>query len=65
MGIPRSWLYEIVTYDAADLLGGIIGVVSTALSWNRAETETFAKLVFDSTSGSTEARIQQNQNLRR
>lgn len=45
MGIPRSWLYEIVTYDAADLLGGIIGVVSTALSWNRAETETFAKLV--------------------
>ena len=45
MGIPKSWLYEIVTYDAADLLGGIISVVSTTLCWNRADTETFAKLV--------------------
>ena len=39
MGIPKSWLYEIVTYDAADLLGGIIGVVSTTLCWNRADGE--------------------------
>ena len=45
MGIPKSWLYEIITYDTADLLGGIIGVVSTALCWSRADTETFARLV--------------------
>ena len=43
--IPKTWLYELSTYDAADLLGGIIGVVSTALYWNRADTETFSKLV--------------------
>ena len=43
--IPKTWLYELSTYDAADVLGGVIGVVSTALYWNRADTETFSKLV--------------------
>ncbi len=43
--IPKSWFYDLNTYDAADLLGGAIGVVALAFSWNRADTETFGKLV--------------------
>ena len=44
-GISKSWFHDINSYDAAQLLGGVIGVVATALCWNRADTEDFAKLV--------------------
>lgn len=43
--IPKSWFYDLNTYDAADLLGAAIGVVALIFSWNRADTETFSKLV--------------------
>ncbi len=43
--IPKDWFYDINSYDAAQLLGGVIGVIATALHWNRADTETFARLV--------------------
>ena len=43
--IPRSWFYDINTFDAADLLGAAVGVVALIFSWNRADTETFSKLV--------------------
>ena len=43
-GIPKAWFYELNTYDAADLLGGAIGVVSVIYRWNRADTEEFARL---------------------
>ena len=42
--IPKSWFYDLNTYDAADLLGASVGVVAVALGWNRADTETFASL---------------------
>ena len=45
LGIPKRWFYDLNTYDAAQLLGGVIGVVATALCWNRADTGSFAKLV--------------------
>ena len=44
-GISRDWFYDINSYDAAELLGGVVGVVATAMSWNRADTEAFGKLV--------------------
>ena len=44
-GIPKDWFYDLNSYDAAELLGGAIGVVATALCWNRADTESFSKLV--------------------
>ena len=44
-GISKSWFYDINSYDAAQLLGGVIRVVATALCWNRADTEAFARLV--------------------
>ncbi|WP_420611275.1 hypothetical protein [Candidatus Poriferisodalis sp.] len=43
-GIPKDWFRELNTYDAGDLLGGAIGVVSVIFGWNRADTETFARL---------------------
>ena len=43
--IPKDWFYDLNSYDAAELLGGSIGVVALALHWNRADTETFARLV--------------------
>lgn len=43
--IPKSWFYDLNTYDAADLLGGSIGAVALIFNWNRADTETFSKLV--------------------
>ena len=42
--IPKSWFYDLNTYDAADLLGGAVGAVALILNWNRADTETFAQL---------------------
>ena len=43
-GIPKTWFYELNTYDTADLMGASIGVVSVIFGWNRADTEEFARL---------------------
>ena len=45
LGIPKDWFNDLNSYDAAELLGSAIGVVALIFSWNRADTETFAKLV--------------------
>ncbi len=45
LSIPKSWFYDLNSFDAAELLGGTIGAVALIFSWNRADTETFAKLV--------------------
>ena len=44
-GIPKDWFYDLNTYDAAELLGGTVGAIALIFGWNRADTETFAKLV--------------------
>ena len=44
-GIPRPWVNDLLSYDAAELLGSAIGVVSLAFRWNRADTEAFSRLV--------------------
>ena len=43
-GIPKQWLYEINTYDAADVLGASVGVLSVLFAWNSADTEHFARI---------------------
>ncbi len=43
-GIPKSWLYDLNSFDVGELLGGTVGVVSLIFGWNRAETESFANL---------------------
>ena len=43
--IPKSWFYDLNTFDAAELLGGSVGAVVLIFNWNRADTETFARFV--------------------
>ena len=43
--IPKSWFYDMNTFDATDLLGAAVGVVALIFSWNRADTEAFSKIV--------------------
>lgn len=43
-GIPKSWFYDLNTYDVGELLGGAVGAVSLIFGWNKAETESFASL---------------------
>jgi len=43
-GIPKKWLYDLNTYDAADVLGGTVGAVSVIFGWNRADTEVFSQM---------------------
>ena len=43
--IPKDWFYDINSYTAAEVLGATIGVVTVALAWNRADTESFSKIV--------------------
>ena len=43
--IPTGWFYDLNTYDAAELLGSAVGAIAVVFNWNRADTETFARLV--------------------
>ena len=43
-GIPKSWLYDINTYDVADVCAAAVGTVAVIFGWNRADTETFAQI---------------------
>ena len=43
--VPRDWFYDLNSYDSAELVGAVVSVLAVALCWNRADTETFAKLV--------------------
>ena len=45
LGIPKDYFYDLNSYKTPELLAGVIGVVATALCWNRADTEEFSKLV--------------------
>ncbi len=44
-GIPKDWFYDLNSYDAPELLAGVIGATALILSWNEQDTEKFAKLV--------------------
>ena len=44
-GIPKEWFYDINSYDAPELLAGVIGLVSVIFSWKEKDTEKFSKLV--------------------
>ena len=44
-GIPRSWVADMVSYDAVEIFGGAIGVVAVALNWNNDDVEEFTGLV--------------------
>lgn len=43
-GIPKAWFYDLNSFDAAEVLGASVGVVSLVLCWNRADAEQFGRL---------------------
>ena len=42
--IPKGWFYDLNSFDAAEVLGATVGVVSVVLCWNRADAEQFGRL---------------------
>ena len=45
VGIPREWVIDMVSYDAAEVIGASVGVLATALNWNNDDVEQFTQLV--------------------
>ncbi len=43
--IPKTWFYDLNTYDAAEVLGAAVGAIVILFNWKQAETETFGQLV--------------------
>lgn len=44
-GISKDWFYDLNSYDAPELLAGVIGLAAVILSWEEEDVEKFAKLV--------------------
>lgn len=45
LGIPVSWLYDILHVNAVELVQGLVPIVPLILAWSEADAERFAKLV--------------------
>ncbi|MYE54481.1 MAG: hypothetical protein F4X34_04705 [Chloroflexi bacterium] len=45
VGIPREWVIDTVSYDAAEVIGASVGVLALALNWNSDDVEQFAQIV--------------------
>ena len=43
--IPRDWFYDLNSFDAAELVGGAVGVLAVGFCWKRTDAEQFARLV--------------------
>ena len=44
VGIPRAWVKDLVSYDAAEVIGASVGVLALALNWNSDDVERFAQI---------------------
>ena len=44
-GIPKSWFYDLTSFDAPEVLASSIGVLAATLMWNRSDVEQFSRLV--------------------
>ena len=42
--IPKSWFYDINSFDAAEVIAAGVGVMAVFFCWNRAESEQFGRL---------------------
>ena len=43
--LSREWFYDLNSYTAAELVGGSIGILAVVFQWNRADTESFSRMV--------------------
>ncbi len=44
-GMPKKWFAELATYDAADVLAGLLGSAALVFRWSSGETRDFARIV--------------------
>lgn len=44
-GMPREWVIDMVSYDAAEVIGASVGALALALNWNSDDVEQFAQIV--------------------
>lgn len=43
-GIPESWLRDALTFTGTEVIASALPAIALALSWNRAEADTFAEI---------------------
>ena len=43
--VDRDWFYDLNSYTSAELVGGSIGILAVVFQWNRADTESFSRMV--------------------
>ena len=43
--VARDWFYDLNSYTSAELVGGSIGILAVVFQWNRADTESFSRMV--------------------
>ena len=44
-GISKEWFYDLVTYDAGEVLGAVVGGLALAFRWNKGDSKEFARIV--------------------
>ena len=44
-GVSKDWFYDLVNYDAAEVLGALGGGLGLVYRWNKADSKEFARLV--------------------
>ena len=44
-GIPKAWLYDLVSYDAAEAFGAVVAGLALVFRWNKADSKEFARIV--------------------
>ena len=43
--VDRDWCYDLNSYTSDELVGGSIGILAVVFQWNRADTESFSRMV--------------------
>ena len=44
-GISKEWFFDLLNYDAAEVLGAVVGGLTLAFRWNKADSKEFARIV--------------------
>lgn len=43
--IPKDWFYDLLTYDAAEVVGAVGGAMALVFRWNKADSKEFGRIV--------------------
>lgn len=45
LGISRTWVKDMVTFNATEFVGAVLGALALVLSWNKADVRRFSEIV--------------------